>query len=279
MYLTIMGSTAYGVTEDTSDLDIYGYCIPSKSDIFPYLDKVFGFDDVSVFKNYQQHHIFDQDALGGKGREYDFTINNIVRYFRLCRDCNPNMIDSLFVPQSCIIHSTKISEMVRNERHLFLSKEMWPRFKGYAFSQLHKSKGKKPQKGSKRDKLRERYGYDNKFLYHVVRLLSEAEYILLHNDLDLQEKGRREHMKAIRRGEVSEEDIRKWASEKEIQLEKLYHSSTLPLTPDVNKIRKLLLHCLEEHYGSLEIVATDWAQQVLKEIDEKIQMVRKVLYS
>ena len=45
------------------------------------------------------------------------------------------------------------------------------------------------------------------------------------------------------------------------------------------KIRKLLLHCLEEHYGSLEIVATDWAQQVLKEIDEKIQMVRKVLYS
>lgn len=214
-------------------------------------------------------------------REYDFSIFNIVKYFKLCMECNPNMIDSMFVPQNCILHSTRISEMIRDKRSMFLSKIMWPKYKGYAFSQLHKSNSKNPQEGSKRNELRKKHKMDTKFLYHVVRLLSEAEYILLHNDLDLQEKGRREHMKAIRRGEVPEEDIRKWASEKELQLEKLYHESELPLTPDTDAIRQLLLQCLEEHYGSLDsfITQADWAQKTLKEIDEVINKARKKLYS
>ena len=33
----IMGSFAYGVDSDTSDLDIYGFCIPNKHIIFPHL--------------------------------------------------------------------------------------------------------------------------------------------------------------------------------------------------------------------------------------------------
>lgn len=88
-------------------------------------------------------------------------------------------------------------------------------------------------------------------------------------------------MKGIRRGGDPEEDIRKWASEKELQLEKLYHESELPLTPDTDAIRQLLLQCLEEHYGSLDsfITQADWAQKTLKEIDEVINKARKKLYS
>lgn len=281
MSLVTMGSIAYGVAEDTSDFDCYGWAIPPRDHIFPYEHKLYGFDNVSVFEQYQQHHIFDKDALGGKGREYDFSIFNIIKYFKLCMECNPNMIDSMFVPQSCILHSTRISEMVRDKRTIFLSKLMWPKFKGYSFSQLHKSNSKNPQEGSKRKKLRDSMGMDTKFLYHVVRLLSEAEYILLHNDLDLQEKGRREHMKAIRRGEVSEADIKQWASEKELQLEKLYHESKLQEKPDSDSIRQLLLHCLEEHYGSLDqfIIQENWAEGALKEIDEIIEKTRRKLYS
>ena len=36
-YLTIMGSVAYGVSADTSDVDVYGFCIPPKEVIFPHL--------------------------------------------------------------------------------------------------------------------------------------------------------------------------------------------------------------------------------------------------
>ena len=36
-YETIMGSVAYGVSSDSSDLDVYGWAIPMKEDIFPHL--------------------------------------------------------------------------------------------------------------------------------------------------------------------------------------------------------------------------------------------------
>jgi uncharacterized protein len=159
MYLTITGSIAYGVTEDTSDFDIYGYAIPPKNVCFPHLaGEIPGFGTPKQrFEQYTQHNIFDSEAVGGKGRKYDFTIFNIIKYFNLCMQGNPNILDSLFVPQSCIIHSTTISEMVRDNRKLFLSKAIWPRFKGYAYNQLHKASGKNPEIGSKRHKLREKY--------------------------------------------------------------------------------------------------------------------------
>lgn len=84
MMLATMGSIAYGVAEDTSDFDVYGFCIPPKKDVFPYAEKLYGFDNVSVFEQFQHHHVLDKNALGGKGREYDFTIFSIVKYFKLC---------------------------------------------------------------------------------------------------------------------------------------------------------------------------------------------------
>ena len=283
MYLTIMGSIAFGVSEDHSDFDVYGYAIPPKDICFPHLaGEIPGFGTPKkLFEQYQHHHVFDPDALGGKGREYDFTIFGLVRYFQLCLEGNPNTIDSLFVAQSCILHSTAVSELVRDNRKLFLSKALWPRYKGYAYSQLHKSDGKNPKKGSKRHKLREKHGMDSKFLYHVVRLLSEIEQILLMGDLDLQEKGRREHMKAIRRGDVSEAQIKQWASDKELQLEKLYHESKLPEQPSEAKIREVLLQCLESHYGTIENCVSDtgWPEKALKDIDNTLNKIRNKLYS
>src|SRR3954464_6079232 len=38
-YETIMGSVAYGVSSDTSDVDVYGWAIPPKEDIFPHLQR------------------------------------------------------------------------------------------------------------------------------------------------------------------------------------------------------------------------------------------------
>lgn len=139
-YEAITGSVAYGVSTDNSDMDIYGFCIPPKEIIFPHLAGVIqGFDKNNErFDQYQQHHILDKGAK----KEYDITIYNIVKYFRLCAGGNPNMIDSLFVPRRCVLHSTMISEMVRERRHLFLSKKCWTTHKGYAFSQISKMQNK-----------------------------------------------------------------------------------------------------------------------------------------
>jgi predicted nucleotidyltransferase len=102
-YMTIMGSHAYGTETPESDMDVYGWCIPPKNTLFPWLNNlVYGFDNFPNFDQWQEHHVIDESALGGRGREYDFGIYNITRYFYLCASCNPNMIDSLFTPQNCI---------------------------------------------------------------------------------------------------------------------------------------------------------------------------------
>lgn len=263
-YEVNVGSSMYGVSDDLSDIDINGFCIPSKDMVFPHLrGEIPGFGrQTKRFEQYQKHHIKDPS----NSKEYDVTIYSIIKYFRLCMENNPNMLDSLFAPDTNVLYITKIGTMVRESRKIFLHKGAWHRYKGYAYSQLHKARGKKVEPGSKRAKIREKYGWDVKFGYHTVRLIYEVEQILKEGDIDLQRN--REHLKAIRRGDVSQEDVEKWFSDKEKDLERTYENSTLQYKPNEQQIKSLLLSCLEEHYSSIDncIQETDTAIQALKEL-------------
>lgn len=137
---------------------------------------------------------------------------------------------------------------------------------------------KKGMSRSKRFEGRKIHNVDLKFLYHIARLADECEQILEGGDLDLQRS--REYMKAIRRGEVSEEDLRAWFSNKEKQLEALYHSSSLPYAPDEAAIKKLLFHCLEEHYGNLDRVVAmpDKLKEGLLQIESIINKLHTSLH-
>ncbi|MDH5327109.1 MAG: nucleotidyltransferase domain-containing protein [Gammaproteobacteria bacterium] len=276
-YEVIMGSVAYGVSNDTSDMDIYGFCIPPRDYVFPHLrGEIPGFSEPGPqFDQYQEHHILDKDAESGKGREYDLSIYSIIKFFRLCMENNPNMIDSLFVPRRCILYTTPVGELVRENRKAFLHKGAWHKFKGYAYSQVHKMNTKNPV--GKRKKTIQEYGYDVKFAYHVVRLLNEVEQILTEGDLDLERN--REQLKAIRRGDWSQEKVREYFEQKENELESVYTKSELPHTPDIETLQSLLLECLETHYGSLEGCVVDQDEMVIamRDIDKILEKIRNRL--
>lgn len=129
-----------------------------------------------------------------------------------------------------------------------------------------------------RKEISDRTGEDNKLLYHILRLFDEVEQILLEGDLDLQRA--REPMKAIRRGDWTSQEVRDWAMEKEKALEIAYTNCKLPERPPEEPLRQLLLHCLEEHYGSLDnaVAQLGWAEQSLRDIDNIINEVRGKLY-
>ena len=209
--------------------------------------------------------MLDESAMEGKGRTYDVQVYNIVKYFRLLMDNNPNMIDSIFTPVNCVLHSTRIGNLLRDNRKMFLHKGAWHKFKGYAYSQLHKMTSK--TKTGPRAKDVEDYGYDRKFAYHIIRLMDEVEQIMTEGDIDLQRN--REQLKTIRRGEWTEEQIKEHFARKERDLESLYTSSSLPHGPPKERIKKLLMDCLEEHYGNLDkcIVKQDELEVALREIE------------
>lgn len=335
-YLTMMGSVAYGVADVGSDIDIYGFCIPPKRIVFPHIQGwVPGFENQpEVFDQWQEHHIQDVNAAGGSGREYDFSVYNIVKYFTLVMDNNPNMVDSLFTPERCVLWQTPLAVHVRENRHIFLSKKAWYTFKGYAWQQRTKMRnrsrevlvnflggfgidyrdfngeltaahvkdyldGKRveafevignPLSGVNKQSLSklnellfdaernlpdgerapaiERWGFDLKFAYHLVRLVFEVEQILEEGDLDITRS--RETLKAIRAGEWTEKQISEFFENKLSGLEKLYDNSTLRNRPDKDAVKRLLLECLEMHYGSLEncVVKENEAVRALQEIQD-----------
>lgn len=317
----ITGSVAYGVSTDTSDMDVYGWCIPKKELVFPHLDgEILGFGKQKQrFEQYQQHGIKTQN------KKYDISIYNIVRYFHLCMENNPNMIDSLFSPRSCILFSTQVGEMVREKRREFLHKGSFHKCKGYSYAQMSKLKNAieceemkniilfekefniphtttysdieeefiNPRttvikhlnvieltqyrrlfdeglQKTKRFESQKIHQLDCKFAMHLVRLILQAEQILLEHDLTLDREDRREILKSIRRGEWSLERVVRFFEEKEASLEKVYNESTLRHGPDESAIKELLLNCLEQHYGSLDkaIERPDKYKQILMEIKE-----------
>jgi hypothetical protein len=161
------------------------------------------------------------------------------------------MIDSLFVPNRCITYMTPIGELVRQNRHLFLSKKCWHTFKGYAYSQIHKMNIKVPEEGTNRAESVRKFGYDVKFAYHLVRLLDEIEQILSTGDLDIERN--REQLKAVRRGEWPYEKVREYFDWKEKSLEQLaVDTKKIPHKPPWDKIRDLLFKCLEMHWQNLD---------------------------
>ena len=244
------GSTAYGCNEGYSDIDVVGMCMLPKHMLFPHLTGyIQGFGTPPQrFDEFQKHHIEDTDAR----RNYDVVVYSIVRFFHLCLDNNPNMLDALFVPRRCVIYSTQIYEYVRENRKHFLHAGAWPRFNGYARSQMKKIQNGTNKRNSKRQDLIESFGYDTKFAYHIVRLMKECEQILTTGDLVLDRD--KELYKSVRRGDWKLDDLVEWFENEEKRMEILHAKSSLPYKADENKLRDILRTALEMHYGDLSNV-------------------------
>ena len=267
-YITMMGSRAYGTFHKDSDFDLYGFTIPPKKVVFPFSSGyIYGFDTkMDSFEQLKKH------GMVYNGVDVDLQMYSIVKYFKLLAQGNPNMLDSLFTKREYVIKCTKIGEMLRLNKKMFLHKGAYHRFKGYAFAQLHKAKSK--NRNGKRKEIVEKYGFDVKFGGHILRLLDECEQIFTTGDIDLERN--REQVKAVHRGDISLEDIEFIFADKEKYLAKLYEDSSLPYGPDLDAIRKLLFDCLEEHFGTIDKsisteLKVDNKRDLIKEVSELVE--------
>jgi hypothetical protein len=113
------GSILYGTNTPESDVDTRGICVPPMDVL------------LDPFNNFEV-----KDGFEGEDR----AIYSLAKFFKLCADANPNIMEMLFVPKDKTIFSTYIWEMIVGNKNLFLSKNIRYRFAGYAISQLEKIK-------------------------------------------------------------------------------------------------------------------------------------------
>lgn len=117
IYRCLGGSHAYGLNTETSDMDIRGICIPPK-------EFYFGLQG------------FEQQVL----EKVDCTIFGLKKFVKLARDCNPNIIELLFLKPESILYKDKYADELLKHRELFVSEKAIYTFSGYANSQLNRIK-------------------------------------------------------------------------------------------------------------------------------------------
>lgn len=257
-YEVVGGSASYSIDNDSSDLDLYAWYIPPKDQLFPHLRGMLPhFDGPEFYKlnqkgrgTYHQVHMVDPDARGGEGQETDYTAHNIMKFADLLIGNNPTVLETLFFPQRCITFNTPIGMILRDHRHMFLSRLCSETFCGYARSQLRNLRQKEPGDDSKRRALIDKYGYDTKSATHVVRLLDQGYQVLTEGDIDVERS--REKLKDIKTGKWSLEQVEEYFKIMEPKILKVVDESVLPVRPDLDKVRALLTRMLNKHFGNLD---------------------------
>lgn len=123
-----VGSHLYGLNRPESDEDFCGAFIAPITYYFG-LDKVEEVD-LSVTSKLENGRNAS-DAIDRKF--YEFR-----KYVKLAMECNPNIIEQLFVTEQNILFINEIGRGLLDKRHLFLHKGLKDRFIGYAISQKKK---------------------------------------------------------------------------------------------------------------------------------------------
>lgn len=231
LYLTIMGSHAYGVATPDSDIDIYGCFMPGLKELYPsQFGHLNGFDPEVK----HQHNIEFSLELSKK---VDVNLINLCSYYKLLKENNPNILESIFTEQGdkIYVHESFSKTLVWNKS--FLSKLLIPKFWGYCQSQILKSqKNESP-------------GRDLKYYYHLIRLVNELEYILTHQDLKLQTNC--SILRDIRQGLLSPQEIFNYFENKKIIIEELIEKTSLNKSPDNIQIKFLLNNAIKNYFENI----------------------------
>jgi len=243
LYRTVAGSHLYGTNTPESDYDERGVFM-APDDYWLGLDK-----GPEQFEDKTNDVVY-----------YEFR-----KFLKLCLDCNPNMVELLFVPEKMWLQTSDMWEAVVSHRKSFLSTKVKHTFTGYAHAQLKRLKnhrewllGKVPtnpdelkawklwkeNRNPKRFALEQKFGYDTKHAMHLYRLMTEGKELLLTGhmtfprpDADLLVK--------VRNGLWSYKELMERVEEFDKLFEKWYENSVLPHTPDraaVNKLCKYVFY-------------------------------------
>lgn len=117
------GSRAYGTNTPESDTDIKGVCIAP-------VDNYLGLEAP-----------FEQAEFKSEEHNTEGVVYELRKFLRLAAECNPNIIEILFVSDEDVLFITPLGQMLRDNRDMFLSKRARHTFAGYAQSQLKRIKG------------------------------------------------------------------------------------------------------------------------------------------
>ncbi|WP_405636541.1 nucleotidyltransferase domain-containing protein [Streptomyces sp. NBC_00056] len=206
IYSCVMGSRAFGLATDGSDTDRRGIFV-APTPLFWRFEK-------------PPTHVD-----GPSDEQFSWELE---RFCELALKANPNILECLHSP--LVSHVTDTGRELLALREAFLSRQVHATFTGYAMGQRKKLDADVRQYGAPRWK----------HAMHLLRLLASCRDLLRTGRLTLDVGGDREALLAVKRGEVSWDDVVARMARLAAESEEAATRTPLPAEPDRARVADFL---------------------------------------
>ncbi|GAA2276207.1 nucleotidyltransferase domain-containing protein [Actinomadura luteofluorescens] len=203
----VVGSRAYGLATDESDIDRRGvYAAPAP--LF------WGFAKPPTHLD------------GPLPEQFSWELE---RFCELALGANPTVLECLWSP--LVERVTPVGEELLALRTAFLSRHAHRTFLRYAEAQFRKLDGDLRNGGAPRWK----------HVMHMLRLLESGLHLVRHGEPRMEVGDLRDRLLAVRRGEVGWDEVGAWRASLDAAIEEALDRSPLPPEPDRAAVEELLI--------------------------------------
>jgi len=206
IYRCVVGSTAYGLSQEGSDVDRRGFYLPPA-------DLEWSLAGVPEQLESDQEEVYWE----------------IEKFIRLALKANPNILECLYSPvvETCAPLAQDLIEL----RPIFLSQYVHRTYNAYVLSQFKKLE----------QDLRNHGVIRWKHVMHLIRLLLSGVEVLKHGLVPLRVDEYRDRLLAIRRGDVPWAEVERWRLALHRELDVALEQTTLPEHPDYDRANEFLI--------------------------------------
>lgn len=224
IYKVRMGSKAFGLADEESDNDERGIYLPPAEwhwSLQPLPEQI-------EFKRTKDGRILDHNS---PEKADDFCWWELEKFLRLALKANPNVLEALYAPESCILLCNEMGQRLRKLREAFLSKYIFQTYSGYVLSQFKKLKRDVESGGEPRPK----------HSMHLIRLLYSGIEALKGHGILVDVGPHRAELLRIKKGQMNFDEVYKQAIALNEVFQKEFEHTTLADRPDVAAVERFLV--------------------------------------
>jgi uncharacterized protein len=207
IFRCIVGSQAYGLGRETSDIDRRGIYLPPAH---------------LQWSLYGVPEQLENPAL-------EECYWELKKFIVLALKANPNILECLFTP--LVEQSSEIADELLASRQIFLSKLVYQTYSGYVMSQFKKLE----------QDLRTRGEIKWKHAMHLIRLLIQGIGILRNADVPVRISEHRTSLLGIRDGRMSWSEVNTWRLLLHREFDEAFAVTALPDMPNYEDANRLLV--------------------------------------
>jgi predicted nucleotidyltransferase len=208
IYRCVIGSQAYGLANEDSDIDRRGIYLPP-ADLH-----------WSLYGTPEQ---LERD-------ETQEAYWELQKFLILALKANPNVLEALYTP--IVELATPLAEELLAIRSIFLSRLVYQTFNGYVMSQFKKMQAD----------LRNHGQVKWKHVMHLIRLLITGIDVLQTGIVPVRVEKHRDALLAIRHGQMPWQDVERWRLSLHADFDAAFATTRLPMRPDYERANAFLIH-------------------------------------